>query len=124
MKTGSLAQLTTDDLVTHFVGIMLLQDKALIEDDDVGKYNLLYQQALAIVEELRARPGDQRRELVKLYGHDNPQVRLMAAKWTFALEPERARHVLQDLHDRQVFLYGGSAGMTLWMLDSGRYVPT
>jgi hypothetical protein len=62
--------------------------------------------------------------LTQLFDHENPNVRLMAAKSVLALEPERARQALQDLHDRQVFLYGGSAGMTLWMLDSGRYVPT
>ena len=123
MKMQALHSWSDDELIARFVDIALAQDHALM-DEETETYSRLYQDMQAVRGELRVRPGDRRRVLIQLFDHENPNVRLMAAKSVLALEPERARHVLQDLHDRQVFLYGGSAGMTLWMLDSGRYVPT
>lgn len=86
------------------------------------KSNRLYDRIAAIVTELKSRDGDQRRALIPLYAHGNPQVRLKAATVTLALAPDAARAVLEgmsDIHGPQR-LY---AGMTLDALDCGTFKP-
>jgi hypothetical protein len=78
---------------------------------------------MAVANELRSRPGDQRRSLVSLYDHPNEQVRLKAAIHTLALFSDDAREVLQKLVDDRIFPQSADASGMLRGLDEGTYVP-
>jgi Domain of unknown function (DUF2019) len=114
--------MATDELVEWFAAIGVEQDKAR-RADDFQKYKRLSVQMRAIDEELKRRPGDQRRSLLALYDHPNFQVRLMAAKLTLAIEPEAARQMLELIRQRRHQPQSGDAGMCLSMLDRGAFVP-
>jgi hypothetical protein len=77
-----------------------------------------------IHDELKRRPGDQRRILVQLFGFPNMHVRLQAAKLTLAVAPLEARAQLQAIVDSKWFPQAGDAGMCLHNLDTGFYKPT
>jgi Domain of unknown function (DUF2019) len=79
---------------------------------------------VAIEDELKARAGDQRRELLSLYSHPNAQVRLNAIKATLAVAPELARRALQAIADSREYPQAGDAGMSLWNLERGIFKPT
>ena len=87
MKNSGLDSLTTAQLVERFAALGIEEDKAVFDDDN-AKYNRLYGQMDAIKEELKRRPGDQRRALLPLFDHPNIWVRLMAAKGTLAVAPD------------------------------------
>lgn len=86
---------------------------------ETAKFNRLYDRKEAVVQELKSRPGDQRRALLSLYEHPNMQVRLNAAKTTLAVAPEAARAQLEAIRVSQHFPQAGDAGMSLWTLDEG-----
>jgi hypothetical protein len=123
MKRARLKDLTTEQLLERFVDVALLQD-ITSRRDDIAAYNRLYDQMDVIKEELRRRPGDQRRFLLPLYKHPNVQVRLKAAIATLALQPEAARRQLQEIADSRDYPQAGDAGMTLDSLDRGIFKPT
>jgi hypothetical protein len=91
--------------------------------DEIGKYNRLYDQMKGVREQLKSRPGDQRRALLPLYQHENWQVRLNAAHATLALEPEAGRQMLETIANSRHFPQAGYAGMSLSSLDRGIYKP-
>ena len=107
----------------QFVLVTLDQDKALLEDD-YSRFNQLFGQMEKIKQELKARPGDQRKALLQLFDYPNAQVRLKAAKATLAVAPERARRLLQSIADSKEYPQAGEAGMSLWNLDRGVFKPT
>jgi hypothetical protein len=74
--------------------------------------------------ELKSRPDDQRTAVMALYGYPNMQVRLNAAKATLAVAPEAARQVVETIAASTWAPQCYDAGMCLWMLDEGRFVPT
>jgi hypothetical protein len=74
--------------------------------------------------ELKARDGDQRRALLKLYDHPNAQVRLKATKATLAVAPEVARRMLETIAESREFPQAGEAGMSIDNLDAGIFKPT
>ncbi|MFZ3312176.1 MAG: DUF2019 domain-containing protein [Xanthobacteraceae bacterium] len=122
MKSLNIAAMTTNELVERFAAIGVEQDKAL-RADNLQKYKRLCLQMKAIDGELKNRPGDQRRSLLVLYDHSNFQVRLMAAKLTLAVAPEAARGMLRLIRERRHQPQSGDAGMCLWNLDRGVFVP-
>lgn len=75
MKRVNLERLTVNELVERFASLALEQDKALL-DSDISKASRLYWKLEDVEAELKAREGDQRRALLKLYDHPNAQVRL------------------------------------------------
>ena len=79
---------------------------------------------VAVEDELKARDGDQRRELLSLYNHPNAQVRLNAVKATLAVAPEPARRALQAIADSREYPQAGDAGMSIWNLERGIFKPT
>lgn len=115
--------LTDDQLVHRFIEISLAQNEALLLDE-IAKYNRLFDQKIAVLNELKSRPGDRRRTLLSLFAHPNVQVRLNAAKATLAVEPAAARQLLQSIADSPDFPQAGHAGMSLVNLDRGIYKPT
>jgi len=122
MKEPQLHDLTVAELVKRFTAICVEQDKAVFEDE-IATYNRLYKKMVAVRDELKARPEDQRRLLTTLFDHPNLQVRLQAAKSTLAVAPEAARQMLQAIESWGRQPYAGDAGMCLVSLDRGIFVP-
>lgn len=124
MTTQSkLTLMSIEQLLRQFVEICLNQDKALLYSD-TRKYNRLFDQLAALVEELKRRPGDGRRALVSLYDHANAQVRLQAAECTLAVAPSAARRLIEEIANSKKYPQAGYAGVTLDGLESGDYKPS
>ena len=123
MKRTDLRDMAVDKLVERFTAIALDQDKA-IAVDDTAKFNRLFEQMEAVKRELKARDGDQRRALLRLYDHPNAQVRLKAVKATLAVAPERARRMLEIIAESREYPQAGDAGMAIYCLDRGIFKPT
>lgn len=107
----------------RFIAITLGQFQASLYDE-FAKYKRLYREMIAVEQELKNRPGDQRSALIPLFAHPNPQVRLMAAEWTLALAPAAARQTLQEIWDRKEFPQAAFAMGTLRALERGDRKPT
>jgi Domain of unknown function (DUF2019) len=123
MKQQNLKDMSVDQLVEHFTSITLDQDKALRTSNHI-KYNRLFDEMEAVKQELRARQGDQRRALLRLYDHPNAQVRLKAVKATLAVAPDLARRMLKAIAESREYPQAGDAGMTIDALDRGIFKPT
>jgi len=123
MITSKLSSLTAEELKRLFEALCIQQYEDL-ERNAIAKYNKRYDRILAIENELKCRPGDQRRLLMSLFGHPNMQVRLTAAYANLAVDYIAARRELEAIVDEQWFPQSGDAGMTLDNLDSGFYRPT
>jgi len=122
MSTADLKTLSVAQLVDRFAVIGVQQDKALIVDD-VAVFTPLYWEMDAVDQELKGRPGDERRALVKLFDHPNMQVRLAAAKATLAVAPKAARRLIEQIAATTHYPQAGDAGMCLMNLDRGIFVP-
>jgi hypothetical protein len=61
--------------------------------------------------------------LLRLFDHQNMQVRLQAAKWSLGVAPEEAKEVIESISESNWFSQAGEAGMTLSNLDSGFFKP-
>ena len=123
IKRANLGDMSVDQLVERFTSITLDQDKAL-RTSNHAKYNRLFDEMEAVKQELRARQGDQRRALLRLYDHPNAQVRLKAVKATLAVAPDLARRMLQTIAESREYPQAGDAGMTIDALDRGIFKPT
>ena len=123
MRGPKLEEMSAANLVERFVEITKAQGEALL-DDELRKFNRLFQQMRAVLEELKARDGDQRRALLPLYEHPNAQVRLKAAKNTLAVAPNAALKILQDIVSSGEYPQAMEAGMTLWNLENETFKPT
>ena len=123
MKRVNLQRLTVDEFVQRFASLALEQDDALL-DSNISKVNRLFWKLQDVSAELKARDGDQRRALLKLYDHPNAQVRLKATKATLAVAPEVARRMLETIAESREFPQAGEAGMSIDNLDAGIFKPT
>lgn len=123
MKTTNLRTLSVAELVDRIVAGGLAQFEAELQSD-IGKQNKCVTQAMAIAEELKRRPGDQRSALLRLYEHPNVQVQLTAAKLTLAVAPTAARKLIQAIADSKKYPQAMDAGMCLSALDQGIFKPT
>jgi len=123
MKQSDLPSLSVPQLVDLFARIGIEEDEAEKVDDRAKRRRLPYEMD-AVQAELKGRPGDQRRALLQLYDHPNMQVRLVAAKYTLAVAPAEARRMIEWIAASNWFPYAGDAGMCLYMLDSGAFVPS
>ena len=123
MKQAKLEDLTVDQLVERFTVITLEQGRAL-RTSKHAKFNRLFDEMEAVKQELKARDGDQRQALIRLYDHPNPQVRLKAVKATLAVAPEPARRILKVIAELREYAQAGEAGMSLYNLEIGLFKPT
>jgi hypothetical protein len=114
--------MSVDQLVEEFENVALEQDKANMVDN-ISKYNRLFDHMDELKKELKSRPGDQRRALIRLCGHNNLEVQLKAAIAVLALAPDLARRTLQTVKDRNEFPASANAFGMLRALDQGTYVP-
>ena len=110
--------MTVAQLLERFTAIGIEQDQAILRDQH-AKFNRLFDEMVAIEDELKAREGDQRRELLSLYTHPNAQVRLNAMKATLAVAPEIARRALLALAESREYPQAADAGMSLLNLERG-----
>jgi hypothetical protein len=122
MKKVDLGQMSIDELVERFAEIGIAQDDALFHGR-YAKFNRLYKQMDLTERELRRRGPEARRSLVRLFDHNNFQVRLNAAKRTLAVAPIEARRVIQWIFDSKIYPQAGDAGMCLSNLDDGTFKP-
>lgn len=122
MNPANLKHMSVAALVEKFSALCLGQYEAELRSEH-SKENRLIRRMFAVREELKARPGDQRRALMPLYHHPNIQVRLMAAKETLAVESVAAREMLQAIKDSKQMPQSLDAGMCLWTLDEGIFKP-
>lgn len=116
-------KLSVDQLAERFISTALEQDKAL-QADKTAKYNRLFGDMRTIVDELKRRPGDQRRTLIQFLKHPNAQVRLKSAIATLALTPDASRRALQIISDFDENPQAPFARDILFGLDDGSYKPT
>lgn len=119
----NLNEMTAQQLVVRFSELALGQFNAELYGE-TQKYNRLNREIVAIADELKSRPGDQRDALVQLLSHSNPQVRLMAAEMTLAAAPSESRQTLRALWDRKEFPQAAYAMGTLRALERGDRKPT
>jgi hypothetical protein len=123
MKRAALHAMTIEELVERFTAIALAQYEAL-EKDEFAKYNRLYGEMEAVRQELKIRPGDQRRALQPLLDQPNAQVRLKAAISLLSIAPDAARQTLQLISDRNEFPQAAYALGTIRALENGTFVPS
>lgn len=123
MSRVNLKPLSTNDLLLLFEKLCVEQYDSL-DREEYAAFNRRYNRIQAIEDELKSRPGDQRRILMKLFGHPNMQVRLTAARANLAVDYPAARREIQDIADSKWGPQCGDAGMTLTYLDNGVYRPS
>lgn len=123
MTASKIGDMSAAQLVERFADICIEQDRALLYSDIAG-FNRLYGKMAAIRDELKSRPGDQRRALTALFGHENAQVRLQAARATLAVAPEEALEVIKVIASGRKYPQAGDAGMTLDNLERGIFKPS
>ncbi|SDB31528.1 DUF2019 domain-containing protein [Bauldia litoralis] len=122
MSGASLDRRSIEELVDRYAATGVAQDEAEL-NDDIGKYNRLVDDIIAVEAELKSRAGDQRTALMKLYDHPNMQVRLNAAHATLAVAPEAARALLMTIRESRWMPQAMQAGMSLRNLENGVYRP-
>lgn len=119
----NLKPLSNAEIVNLFEQLCVEQYDAM-ERQEQARVNRLVWRIHDLEIELKSRPGDQRYELMRLFGHPNMQVRLSAARANLAVHYTSARRELQAIVDSQWFPQAGDAGMTLYFLDTGESKPT
>lgn len=119
----NLKSLSNAEIVNLFEQLCIEQYDAM-EGNEQARVNRLVWRIHDLAMELKSRPGDQRYELMRLFGHPNMQVRLSAAEANLAVDYASARRELQAIVDSQWFPQAGDAGMTLYFLDTGESKPT
>jgi len=122
VKPVDLHNATLAEFVDRFAVVCGEQNRALFEDD-IAKFNRLYDKIALIRDELKARPGDQRSALLGLFSHPDIQVRLQAARATLAIAPSESRRLIEEIAASHLFPQAGDAGMTLANLDRGVFLP-
>ncbi|OYW68561.1 MAG: hypothetical protein B7Z40_02300 [Bosea sp. 12-68-7] len=123
MTPLQLQSLSSSELTQLFEKLCIEQYDSL-ERDELATFNRRYDRIISVQDELKSRPGDQRRLLMRLFGHPNMQVRLTAAQANLAVDYLAARRELQSIADSRWYPQAADASMTLDYLDSGFYNPT
>lgn len=118
MTTNNLKNMTLEELVDRFIALGVAQDKAS-QEFDTEAFTPLYWSMDAVNKELRRRGLEGRRALLPLFTHENPQVRLQAARFGYGVAPEAARQCLQAIFDSKMPPQYLDAGMSLAALDNG-----
>ena len=122
MNKLDLSEKTSEELVAEFEKIAIKQETSL-DNEERSKFNRLYDDMEAVDGELKSRGLGARRLLVELYEHKNLQVRLKAATHTLAIEPERAKLILNAIRDSKIPPQYLDAGMLIRALEDGRWQP-
>lgn len=123
MTILDLGKMSVEELVGRFSEIGAAQDQAL-QYEELKKFKQLYREMDKVDNELRQRGIGARLALQKLYTHQNMQVRLKAAVRTLGVAPIEARKIIEEIAQSKNYPQAGDAGMTLYNLDRGVFVPT
>jgi hypothetical protein len=115
--------MSTAQLVDRFAEIAIAQDQAILFSE-TAKFNRLFRVVDEVDNELRRRGTAARLALLKLYEHNNLQVRLKAATRTLGVAPTEARLVLEAIKASKEQPYALDAGMLIRGLEDGSYRPT
>ncbi|WP_170153114.1 DUF2019 domain-containing protein [Roseiarcus fermentans] len=116
MTESPYASVSVGELVKRFEETCLEQYDTYVTGD-INLYNSGYDTQVDIVKELTFRGPDARRSLMVLLTHENPQVRLRAAKRVYPVAREEARRCLEDLAASGWPDQSLAAGMTLSRLE-------
>lgn len=119
----NLKSLSNAEIVNLFERLCIQQYDAM-EREEQARVNCLVWRVHDLEMELKSRPGDQRYELMRLFGHPNMQVRLSAAQANLAVDYASARREIQEIKDSKWYPQAMDAGMTLYFLDIGESKPT
>lgn len=122
MRPINLTTASVADLVAYFAELGVAEDEAELRSAQ-ATINRLVRRRFAVENELKARPGDQRRQLSRYFNHPNIQVQLNAATATLALFPAEARRKIEEIASWKVGPYELEAGMRLAALDDGTFIP-
>ncbi|MEW6256634.1 MAG: DUF2019 domain-containing protein [Pseudomonadota bacterium] len=101
-----------------FAALCIQQGEA-IDDLNWKKYNKIFHSVSVVANEMRERSGNARHLLLPFLSHQNSQVRLMAAAYTYAIAPAAARHAMEELMQTGVGHFQLSAGSFLRAIESG-----
>jgi hypothetical protein len=118
MKRIKLEDMAVEQLVERFIAVAVAQHEAINMDDN-AKYKRLFDQMTDIMAEFLTRPVDQRRPLMALYEHPDPQVRYMAAFITKDFAPQAAREVCEIISERNEYPQAADARRMIRNLDEG-----
>jgi len=121
MTKKSFEQMTIQELIAAYEQIVLEQDQSFRFEKNT-KFNKEFKIRVAIVEQLRSRPGDQREALAPLLDRREPWMRICVAEDTYSLDPERSRKYMQTVADYRFDPYKGRAASSLGLWDMG-YTP-
>ncbi len=119
----NLKSLSNAEIVDLFERLCIEQYDAM-EREEQARVNRLVWRIHDLETELKSRPGDQRYELMRLFGHPNMQVRLSAAQANLSIDYASARREIQKIKDSKWYPQAMDAGMTLYFLDTGKSKPT
>jgi hypothetical protein len=117
MNNITYSLMSIDELLELFTNACLAQYETWVFPDETEASNKEFWILVAIKDELTSRGPDARRALVRLLIHDNPQVRLQAAKFVYPVARAEARKCLQDLASANLPVQTLDARMTLWRLE-------
>lgn len=118
-----LSEFSVQELVDKYVEIGEAQNAALLKDE-IAKFNRLFDRKTAVEDELKRRGANERKVLLELYDHPDPQVRLNAIKATLAIAPEAGRKALEALTRTGEYPQSMDAGMCIRALEDGIFKPT
>ncbi|MBB5050554.1 enoyl reductase-like protein [Afipia massiliensis] len=116
MTRFDVASLTIEGLLERYAQLSIRQGAAadLVKTSLV---NRLGDQIYEISKELKRRPDDRGRALMKLFDHPNVQVRLNAARSLMSVFPEEARQQIQAIANSGSYPQSIDAGLYLSSLD-------
>jgi hypothetical protein len=116
MKTADLPKATTHELVALFEKLALDQEVEMLALES-GRYSRIYRQISHVLDELKRREGDRRRDLLKFLGHESRHVRYVVASHCEDLDPSRSRAVLREIANCGITPYALYAGMELHFFE-------
>lgn len=116
MSKINYSAMAIDQLLKRFEQACLEQYDTYITGSS-KKFNTNFRVLVSITDELKIRGVEARRSLLQLLSHENPQVRLQAAKFVYPVAREEAKKQLQDIRMAKLPDQSLDAGMTLRGLE-------
>ncbi|MDO9439854.1 MAG: DUF2019 domain-containing protein [Beijerinckiaceae bacterium] len=116
MKKGEVAKLITPELVARFEKLALDQEVEMLAFRN-SRYNKLLREITDVLEELKSRDGDRRRDVLKFLAHESLHVRFVVASHCNDLDPARSRTILREIADYGMQPYALNAGMDLYFME-------
>jgi hypothetical protein len=123
MTASKLNMLTDQELLDQLEACTKMHGHNVLYGE-VRDANRSYWKLDAVRGEFRARGPWSRADLARLFNHPEMAVRYYTAMGLFALDPIRARAIIEEVKDTGPMRLAGDAGMTLRMLDDGTFKPS